>query len=124
MDKCHHGEEEQVLFPLLREKPLKPPKIIDVLLREHEKGRPFVRKIKAGAEKEAAEGAREYAALLPDHIMEENTLFKKANALLDEDEKKELFEEFEKIEREIVGEGKHEEYLEKAKELKEKLGRF
>src|SRR3990172_610209 len=50
-DRCHHGKEEDLLFPLLESKGL--PRSggpIGVMLSEHEQGRPLVRQMADAAE--------------------------------------------------------------------------
>src|SRR3989337_494578 len=86
-DRCHHGKEEDLLFPLLEKKGL--PRAggpIGVMLHEHEQGRALVKQMADAAEAygggaaEAggrwAEAARGYSFLLRQHIdKEKNVLF-------------------------------------------------
>ena len=119
-DRCHHGKEEDLLFPLLEGKGL--PRIggpVGVMLMEHEEGRALVRtmaetaKAYAGGNQEAgkqwAGAAQRYAALLRQHIMKENeVMFVMAERLLSDEEQRELAEAFEKLEVEKMGAGTHE----------------
>ncbi len=119
-DRCHHGKEEDLLFPLLEQKGL--PRAggpIAVMLFEHEEGRDLVRRMVEAAEayragtREAgprwADAARRYVPLLRDHIAKENNiLFLMAERLLSQAEQDELAAAFEKIEQEKLGAGTHE----------------
>jgi len=122
VDKCHHGKEEEFLFPALEAAGVPgnggP---IGVMLSEHEQGRKLVARLKEVAarytsgDKAAAPGVppiiHEYVALLTQHIAKENTvLFPMADARLDPHQDTALFEAFEKLERERIGAGKHEEF--------------
>jgi hemerythrin-like domain-containing protein len=119
-DKCHHGKEEDLLFPELEKSGISRERgPIGVMLAEHQQGRAFVRGMaKAAAQhKEGdakggtdfAENARGYIALLTLHIgKENNVLFPMADRVLSEKTQKALEEGFEKIERERIGEGTHE----------------
>jgi len=122
VDRCHHGKEEDVLFPELERRGVKrdggP---IGVLLAEHEIGRGHVRSMAerlqalrggdAGAAAGIGEHARAYREMLEAHIQKENNvLFPMADRLVDQDTAEDLAEQFEGIERERVGEGKHEAY--------------
>jgi hemerythrin-like domain-containing protein len=56
---------------------------------------------------------------LQNHIQkEENILFPMANKTLSEQRQKEIFEQFEKIEEDVVGHGVHERYHELFNQLK------
>lgn len=132
VDVCHHGKEEDVLFPELERRGVKreggP---IGVLLAEHELGREHVRAIAAGLERlrsgddEAAavisEHARAFDELLRQHIRKErDDLFPTADRLVPDDAAATLVEKYDEIERERVGEGKHEAYHAMLYELKDR----
>jgi hemerythrin-like domain-containing protein len=138
VDRCHHGKEEDVLFPELERRGVKreggP---IGVLLAEHEVGREHVRVITDGLEQlrrgdEAAvaaaaatisEHARALHEMLRGHIRKESDdLFPLADRLVPDDVAATLAEKFEVIERERVGEGKHEAYHAMLHELKDRYG--
>jgi hemerythrin-like domain-containing protein len=122
VDKCHHGKEEEFLFPALEAVGvLHDGGPIGVLLDEHKQGRKLVARLKDGVtgytsgNKGAAATlqltANEYAALMTLHIDKENTvLFPMADTKLDSDKDISLFEAFERLERERIGVGKHEEF--------------
>jgi hemerythrin-like domain-containing protein len=119
-DRCHHGKEEDLLFPLLESKGM--PRgggPIAVMLMEHDQGRAFVAEMakfaqdyaagNAGSGSRWAEAARGYAALLRAHIAKENNiLFMMAERILSESEQADLAEQFEEVERVKIGEGTHE----------------
>lgn len=119
-DQCHHGKEEDLLFPKLHEKGM-PREMgpIGVMLHEHEQGRAFVREMAqaaAGYAKEQPQAAARwtaaasgYASLLREHIFKENNiLFVMADQLLTLEEQRELSARFEKVEAEKMGEATHE----------------
>jgi len=122
VDKCHHGKEEEFLFPALEAAGVpRDGGPIGVMLNEHEQGRKLVARLKdavtsyTSGNKTAAVSvqltANEYVALLTQHIAKENTvLFPMADAKLDSNKDTELFEAFEQLERERIGVGKHEEF--------------
>ncbi len=120
VDKCHHGKEEEFLFPALEAAGIqRDGGPIGVMLHEHEQGRTLVSGFKAAAadyatgNKAASIGMRkhvdEYAALMTRHIAKENTvLFPMGDKMLETGKDVELFEAFEQLERERIGVGKHE----------------
>lgn len=119
-DRCHHGKEEDLLFPALEKKGL--PRAggpIGVMLDEHEQGRSLLRELgEAGqayaqgaseAGRRWAEAARAYVTLLRQHIHKENNvLFLVAENLLSDAEQQQLARAFEKVEEERMGAGTHE----------------
>ena len=119
-DRCHHGKEEDLLFPLLERRGIPRERgPIGVMLSEHDQGRDLIQKMKAAAaeyEKEPhaagkrwSEAARVYSQLLREHIMKENNiLFRMAEQMLTPDEQNSLAVEFEKAEIEKMGAGTHE----------------
>ncbi|MGD0167956.1 MAG: hemerythrin domain-containing protein [Gaiellaceae bacterium] len=134
MDDCHHGKEEDVLFPELERRGVKrdggP---IGVLLAEHEVGREHVRAIADGLQQlrrgddEAATAISEHARalheMLREHIRKESDdLFPTADRLVPDDVAATLAEKFDVIERERVGEGKHEAYHAMLHDLKDRYG--
>lgn len=122
VDKCHHAKEEEYLFPSLEQAGVsKEGGPVGVMLLEHQKGREFIRGmndalpgVKRGDEQAVARfvrNAREYGELLLSHIdKEDNVLYPMADALLSEDKDRELTKDFERVEEERVGHGKHEEF--------------
>ncbi len=125
-DKCHHGKEEGILFPELL-KNSKNTQLVNELLGEHKTGRDYIRGIAESLEQYApgnpdaihiATNAEGYIRLLTEHIKKENeVLFPIADKELSEDLQAEIYEKFEALERDVIGEGKHEEYHGWLKEL-------
>jgi hemerythrin-like domain-containing protein len=134
VDRCHHGKEEDILFPeLIRRGLSREGGPIAVMLSEHEIGRGHVRALADNLERlrrgEAAaadairEHAKDYRGLLEAHIYKENNiLFPMADRIVPADEASHLAEQFEAIERERVGAGKHEAYHSMLRELKKYYG--
>jgi len=127
VDQCHHGKEEELLFPAII--PMER-KLIGFLLREHSQGRGYVRamgqeltqmkKFEGLAWAEYAAKAQKYIALITQHIQkEDNVLFPMLDGLLGRKKQMELVEGFEDLERKKIGEGIHEEFHELLHELKE-----
>jgi hemerythrin-like domain-containing protein len=121
VDKCHHGKEEELLFPALEGAGVPKNGPIRVMLEEHEQGRKLVRAMAeafAGfsggdpsASRAIVQSGQDYIALLRAHIEKENNvLFAMADRLLPAGAQDELYEGFEKIEEERIGLGKHEEF--------------
>lgn len=122
VDKCHHGKEEDLLLPAMIEAGVPKEKgAIKLTLLEHVEGRGYVKgmseafdKLKNGdrqASTKIVENGKKYIELLIKHIDKENTiLFSLANKVLSQAKQAELEEEFEKLEVERIGVGKHEEF--------------
>jgi hemerythrin-like domain-containing protein len=131
-DKCHHAKEEDHLFPAMEKAGIpRQGGPIAVMLAEHTQGRESVRRMKEAAERYAAgekraglwfaESARAYAALLSQHIQkEDNILYPIADARLSSQTQATLETDFERVEEEVVGEGKHEEYHRLLEELEKR----
>jgi hemerythrin-like domain-containing protein len=130
-DKCHHAKEEDLLFPAMEKVGIpREGGPVGVMLHEHEEGRGYVKAMGEGIAQYAkgeskgaskiAENARNYMALLSQHIDKENNiLYPMADKRISEAGQKELEEGFEKVEREIVGPGRHEEFHRLLHSLKE-----
>jgi len=121
-DKCHHGKEEDLLFPAMEESGVpKEGGPIEVMLTEHQEGRGYVKGM-AEAGKDLlkfAENAENYISLLTQHIGKENdVLYMIADMHLTEEKQKHLLEKFEKVEEEKIGPGKHEEFHKLLERLK------
>ncbi len=119
-DRCHHGKEEDLLFPALETAGIpREGGPIGVMLKEHQEGRGLIRgmadaleKFKKGESKnldDYARNARSYMALLAQHInKEDRVLFPMGEKVLSKQVQENLSEGFEKIEAERIGEGTHE----------------
>jgi len=128
-DKCHHGKEEDLLFPAMEMAGI--PKTggpLGVMLQEHVAGRGFVKAmsealagVKKGDSRAAAifaENARKYGALLSQHILkEDHILYPMADARLTAAQQSELSACFADVEEKVIGHGRHEEYHRLLKEL-------
>lgn len=115
--QCHHGKEEELLFPLLEKRGL-PRQSLRVMLREHDQGRWLIGELAAATAAHEvgdeagrpcwAVAARGYSRLLREHIFKENNvLFRVADRLLNQADQEELAAAFEKIEEEKMGRGTH-----------------
>jgi hemerythrin-like domain-containing protein len=119
VDRCHHGKEEELLFPALEEVGVsREGGPIGVMLNEHRQGRDHVAKMQAalmryrdgdrGAAGDFVKPARAYITLLNQHIdKENNVLFPLADNNLAHEKKVELQEGFESIETRKIGAGRH-----------------
>jgi hemerythrin-like domain-containing protein len=118
-DRCHHGKEEDLLFPFLERKGV--PRAggpLGCMLNEHDEGRAYVRAMAENAEacatgdpaarKSWSDAARAYANLLRNHIWKENEiLFRMAERLMSTGEQAALAAEFVRLEEEKMGHGTH-----------------
>ena len=121
-DKCHHGKEEDFLFPALEEAGIpNEGGPIGVMLSEHVRGREHIARMKEAVEAMKSgdkggaalfvEHARGYTGLLRQHIQKEDgVLFVMAEQRLNAAKDEELFREFAKLEEERIGPGKHDEF--------------
>ena len=130
-DNCHHRKEEDILFPALEEYGVpNEGGPIGVMLSEHVVGRENVKGMndaiadikegKESASEEFVRYARDYIALLTEHIDKENNiLFVMADTRIPEEKQQSLLLEFEKAEEEKIGPGVHEKYHKLLNELSE-----
>jgi hemerythrin-like domain-containing protein len=120
-DKCHHGKEENVLFPLLEQRGIpREGGPIGVMLYEHDLGRGYIREMRESlevfnkhieAKDKFKNNALSYISLLRNHIYkEDNILFKMALMVLTRDDDEELLRGFEEIEKKM-GAGVHEQLI-------------
>ena len=119
-DRCHHGKEEELLFPTLEKKGVsRAGGPIGVILMEHDSGRKFIAEMAEAAKayesgdheagRKWATAAMNYSRLLRDHIAKENNvLFVMAERLLTPAEQQQLAAEFEQVEIQKMGAGTHE----------------
>jgi len=107
-DRCHHGKEEEHLFPLLRAKGIGT--VLAVFLDDHVEGREYLEILSSGGPAaERATAARKYVGLLRDHIERENeVLFPWADGVLEPAEHAELARRYADVEERVVGPGVHE----------------
>lgn len=115
-DTCHHGKEEGVLFPLIEKRGIpKDGGPIGMMLVEHDMGRGFVKEaagaLQKGNTKKAVESLLQYADLLYSHIdKEDSILYPMGNSVLTAQDQEYLKNEFERVEKEKIGPGRHEAY--------------
>lgn len=121
-DRCHHGKEEDLLFTAMERAGVpREGGPIAVMLLEHDQGRGYVRAMadalpgyRAGdpaAAQKFAQNAYNYIALLTQHIdKEDNILYVIADMHLSDEQQVRLLEDFDRVEAERIGPGKHEEY--------------
>lgn len=119
-DGCHHGKEEEVLFPAMESHGVaRSTGPIGVMLAEHDLGRRYVNALaeaarhyaqdSAGSGAALAQSARGYATLVRQHIYKEDTvLYPMAIAILSETELEAIGDQFEALERDRLGPGEHE----------------
>jgi hemerythrin-like domain-containing protein len=131
-DKCHHGKEENALFPALVEAGIpKERGPIGVMLHEHTVGREYIKEISTKTERFKsgtsdalqliANNLLSYVNLLHTHIQkEENILFPMAEKVLSAQKLNEIYEHFGRIEEEVIGHGVHEQFHELLNKLKSK----
>jgi hemerythrin-like domain-containing protein len=116
-DKCHHGKEEGILFPVLEAAGIpKHDGPIGVMLSEHQAGRGYIKQMQEYAvciplDRNAfTEAADSYITLLRAHIDKESrVLFPMGDAKLSEAKHRELLKAFDEFEENVIGKGKHEE---------------
>jgi len=128
-DGCHHGKEEDYLFPMLEQKGFSREEgPTGVMLHEHEEGRRHVRgmaeatsAVAAGNSSATADfvsHAQAFVQLLREHIhKEDHCLFQMADQTLSEQEQSQLLESFAHAEHDKMGPGTHEKYLDIAAAL-------
>ena len=123
VDKCHHGKEEDLLFPAMVQAGIPKQGPIEVMLSEHTAGRSHIKAIgqafaefKSGNTAISAALAHEceqYISLMLDHIYKENNILypmgeNRFSKVIDE----KLYQDFETLEAERIGKGKHEAFHE------------
>jgi hemerythrin-like domain-containing protein len=133
-DRCHHAKEEDLLFPMMETKGF-PAETgpLAVMRDEHETGRACIRKMDealdgatagdAEALQAFARNARAYAAMLREHIQkEDHCLFPMADEALNADDRQELAERFERVDRDGPAETSPAEFIRIADSLVERYG--
>lgn len=119
-DRCHHGKEEVVLFPALREaSPDRGAELARRLTSDHKAMRKLVASIRdlfarapePAARQQLAKNLITYPRLLREHIRIENEeLLPEIDASFTPQEAERLAEAFARVEEDEIGPGKHEEY--------------
>jgi hemerythrin-like domain-containing protein len=117
-DGCHHAKEEDVFFPLLKERGIpEQGGPIGVMLHEHVLGRECVRQMREAGQAQPfnsnqfAAGATQYIPLLRQHIFKENNvLFRMAQRVMSDTDDAEVTSRFAQVEQERGLSGKHDSY--------------
>lgn len=122
VDRCHHVKEENLLF-IAMQRTADPTDgdRIGALLKDHVSGRNFIGDMtrasaayRAGdstARRVIIDSAKHYITLLIQHIdIEDNVLYPIADERLSPEKQEELLIQFDKLEEEEIGVGKHEEF--------------
>jgi hemerythrin-like domain-containing protein len=121
-ERCHHGKEEDVLFPALVECGLsREVGPIADRTSEHADARNLTRSLVGAARDRDAErllaAARAYTELLREHIAEENdVLFEVAREVLPSDHVRRLISGFAEVEKAVAGDAAHK-YVDLARRL-------
>lgn len=128
-DGCHHHKEEQLLFPLLETRGVANERgPIGVMLLEHDQGRQLLSKMDRAvadwmsgdqnAGVAFARAGQDYSSLLRQHISkEDHCLFSIADHVLSKQDQADLLSAFHHAEYQDEQAGKHEYYLNLAKNL-------
>ncbi|MBI2844355.1 MAG: hemerythrin domain-containing protein [Armatimonadetes bacterium] len=121
-DKCHHGKEQDRLFPLLIERGLPSDGgPVQVMLIEHDQGRAYVREAVAQCEKwvngdkdaglKMADALQNFIDLLREHIDKENNiLYPMGDMHITQEDDQRLIRQFDEFEETQMGPGVHEKY--------------
>jgi hemerythrin-like domain-containing protein len=128
IDQCHHAKEEEFLFPVMEKAHTRNSRLIAELISEHEDGRRMTAVLEAalGGLKQGSDRAtaqfvgtiRDYVQVFRTHIRKENgSVFPEARELLSENDRLALARQFEKLEAERIGKGRHEAFHRMIEEL-------
>jgi len=124
VEKIHHGKEENILFPLMAKYGFKsdaPP--IKLLLEEHDKGRKYVKTMKAAMEfweenpHPIVENAKPYVDLIRQHIKKEDALFRAWDKKLKQEDQAKLLQKCRELEMIVVKQGRKAECFTAAEKL-------
>ena len=128
-DKCHHAKEEDLFFPLLKERGIpEEGGPIGVMLHEHVIGRDCVRRMREAAQGEQldsvvfSDAAKEFIPLLRQHIFKENNiLFQMAANVMSDDDDAQMIDRFTQVEQERELVGMHERFSAQVSEWEQQL---
>ncbi len=115
VDKCHHVKEENFLFKeLVKYGVPDEGGPVGQMRREHAQSREYIVFISEALEGRDLEKLNKHASLYRDLLVshmkkETNTIFPEADHSFDADKQDEIFRKFEDYEKNILGEGVHEE---------------
>lgn len=122
-DRCHHGKEEDLLFPELVALGMQlEAGPVAVMKHEHVEGRALIQRLHDAVvnrdRTETIDAIKAYVYLLREHIQKEDEcLFPMARALLDGPRVARLRARFDAFERDVMGTGVHCRHLERARQL-------
>ena len=131
VDRCHHGKEEEYLFPRMQARGLPADKgPIPVMLHEHMGGRNIVKALSEAlaraqqGDSSALAAVAANLAILDEHLRghidkENDILFPLADKVFTPEDQQALVAAFDKHEAEEIGPGVHEKYHQLAHELAE-----
>lgn len=129
VDRCHHGKEEEVLFPaLVRSGVAADEGVVGVLLAEHLRGRELVGAMESSSfpkfdRPRFAAAARGLADLFDRHIRKEHELlFPLAERQLTVHQLEGVAAAFVSHEESVIGQGRHEELRRLLETLRERYG--
>jgi len=128
IDQCHHAKEEEFLFPAMAKAHTRNSRLIEELLSEHEDGRRMTAVLETalGGLKQGSDQAtvrfietiHDYVQVFRTHIRKENgSVFPEARELLSENDRRAMARQFEKLEAERIGKGRHEAFHRMIEEL-------
>jgi hemerythrin-like domain-containing protein len=117
-DKCHHAKEEDVFFPVLKQRGIPDQGgPIGVMLHEHVLGRDCVGRMREASQAQPfdahtfTDAARQYIPLLRQHIFKENNvLFRMAERVMSEADDDAVTGRFSQVEKERRLTGWHENF--------------
>lgn len=131
-DECHNMKEENVYFPLIQEKGLPPSGPVEVMLQEHKQERDMLAVIQQriialengeSLPLDFREYVGEYLELTKNHIWKENDiLYPMGSKVLNSQDDDDLIKEFQRIEKESVGEGGYERFKQILETMEKKSG--
>jgi hemerythrin-like domain-containing protein len=117
-DKCHHAKEEDVFFPVLKQRGIpEQGGPIGVMLHEHVLGRDCVGRMREASQAQPfdahnfADAAKQYIPLLRQHIFKENNvLFHMAERVMSQADDADVTSRFSQVEQERGLTGWHEKF--------------
>ncbi|MGH9344393.1 MAG: hemerythrin domain-containing protein [Terriglobia bacterium] len=135
VDQCHHSKEEEILFPMLEKKGIPTSGgPLGMMLMEHDRARGLIQEMSEAVEaynpgsqgpgERWTRAAWDYSDLMHDHFgKEEEVLFRMADNILSPEEQAALASGFERLEKEKIGPGRHEQLRAMMVELISQNGR-
>jgi hemerythrin-like domain-containing protein len=130
VDKCHHGKEEDLLFPAMEQAGIPRQGPIEAMLAEHTTGRGHIKAIRrkfarfqsgdTAVSEALADECEQYILLMLNHIYKENNiLYPMGETRFSQEVDDKLFQDFDTLETERIGTGKHEAFHQMIDQLTE-----